>query len=90
MKARRSETEEFLTTSQLAEILGVSRIAVYKKIKKGEIKASRIGNIYVIPKSYISEVFGRSLSTRQKKIVEEAVHKAVKEYGEVLIKLGNE
>lgn len=90
MKARHSETDEFLTTSQLAEILGMSRIAVYKKIKKGEIKASRIGNIYAIPKSYISEIFGRSLSTRQKKIVEEAVHKAVKEYGEVLMKLGNE
>jgi len=90
MKTHQIKADEFLTTSQLAAILGISRIAVYKKIKKGEIKASKIGNIYVIPKSYISEIFGRTLSTRRKEIINKAVHKAVKEYGEVLIRLGNE
>lgn len=83
-------TDDYLTVTQLAEILGVSRIAVHKKIKKGEIPAKKIGNFYVIPKSYVSEVFGRTVSAHWKKIIDKAVHKAVKEYGEVLLKLGNE
>lgn len=90
MKAKKQEGNKYLTTSQLANILGISRIAVHKKIKNGEIKAEKIGNIYIIPKYYISEILGKTLSTRWKKIIEKAVHKAVKEYGEVLIRLGNE
>jgi excisionase family DNA binding protein len=90
MKAKNKDTDEFLTTSQLANILGISRIAVHKKIKNGEIKAKKAGRIYIIPKSYVSEIMGHTISPHWKKTIEEAVHKAVKEYGEVLIKLGNE
>ncbi len=90
MKTTAMETDEFLTTSQLAEILGISRIAVHKKIKKGEIKAKKAGRIYIIPKSYVSEILGKTLSAQRKRIIDKAVRKAVKEYGEVLIKLGNE
>ena len=90
MKTNTRDTDEFLTTSQLAEILGISRIAVHKKIKSGKIRAKKAGRIYIIPKSYVSEILGYTLSAQRKKIIEKAVHKAVKEYGEVLIKLGNE
>jgi len=90
MKTKHLKTDDFLTTSQLAAILGLSRIAIYKKIKKGEIKAIKIGRMYVIPKSYVSEVFGYSLSPSRKKIIEKAVRKVMQEYGEVIIKLGNE
>ena len=90
MKPHNREMDKYLTTSQLAAILGVSRVAVHKKIKRGEIKAQKIGNIYVIPKSYISEIFGRTVSAYRKKIITKAVKKAVKEYGEVLVRLGNE
>ncbi len=90
MKTHNIELDNYLTTSQLAEILGISRVAVHKKIKSGEIKAKKIGNIYIIPKSYISEIFGRTVSTHWKKIITKAVKKAVKEYGEVLVRLGNE
>jgi len=40
----RSKTKLCLNT-QLAENLGISRIAVYKKVKKGVIKGERIGKI---------------------------------------------
>jgi len=40
--------KEYLTIPQAARILGISRIAVYKKVKKGQIKAERIGRIYAI------------------------------------------
>lgn len=90
MKAKDKEVDEYLTTSQLANILGISRIAVHKKIKNGEIKAEKIGNMYVIPKSHVSEIFRHALSPHWKRKIKKAVHKAVKEYGDVLIKLGNE
>jgi len=90
MKTDHRNADEFITTSQLAVLLGISRIAVYKRIKKGEIKASKIGNMYVIPKSYISEIFGRTVSARKKDMINKAIHKAVNEYGDVFIKLGNE
>ncbi|MGD8535949.1 MAG: helix-turn-helix domain-containing protein [Candidatus Aminicenantes bacterium] len=90
MKKINMDTGKYLTVSQLAEILGVSRIAVHKRIKNGDIKAEKIGKMYAIPKSYVSEILGQTLSESRKKIIKKAVHKAVKEYGEVLIKLGNE
>lgn len=90
MKIKELETNDYFTIPQLADILNISRIAVYKKVKKGEIKAKKFGHIYIIPKSYVSEIFRHTLSPHWKRRIKSAVHKAVKEYGEVLIKLGNE
>ena len=42
------KTDRFLSTSELADILGISRIAVFKKIKSGQIKAQKVGRNYVI------------------------------------------
>ncbi len=40
--------KEFVSTGELAKMLGISRIAVFKKIKKGEIKAVKVGRNFVI------------------------------------------
>lgn len=37
-----------LSLAQLGEILGISRIAVYKKVKKGQIPAKRVGRGYAV------------------------------------------
>jgi excisionase family DNA binding protein len=84
------EDKEYYTIPELAKILGISRIAVYKKVKKGEIKAKKVGRIYAIPKKYVASVLGKELSKKEKKEIEEAVKKTVKEYGEVLKLLGQE
>ena len=81
--------KEYYSVSEFAEILGISRIAVYKRIKKGQIEAVRFGRSYAIPKKYILEIIGENLSEREKKIIEEAVKKTFKEYGEVLKRLGS-
>lgn len=81
---------EYISISQYAEILGISRIAVYKKIKKGQIKAIRIGRSFAIPKKYLNNIIGRSLSEKDKKLIDEAVKKTFKEYGVVLKLLGRE
>jgi excisionase family DNA binding protein len=86
----RIQNEEYVTIPQLAKILGVSRITIYNKVKNGEIEAIRIGKIYAIPKKSISEILGETLSAKTKKLIDEAVSRTVREYREVLIKLGNE
>ena len=82
--------KEYLTIPELANILGISRIAVYKKVKKGEIKAIRIGKNYAIPKKYIDDLLGKELQEKDKKEIDEAIKKTVQEYGEVLKLLGLE
>lgn len=80
----------FITIPQLARILGLSRIAVYKKVKKGQIKAIRIGRNFAIPKKYMADILGKVLGEEDKKEIDRAVKKTVREYGEVLKLLGRE
>ncbi|MDD5292631.1 MAG: helix-turn-helix domain-containing protein [Candidatus Omnitrophica bacterium] len=84
------ENKSFMTTTELAKLLGISRIAVFNKIKKGQITASKVGGTYLIPTEQASYALGRSLSENQKRKIDTAVAKAVKEYGETLRLLGNE
>lgn len=82
--------KEYLTIAELAKILGISRIAVYKKIKKGQIKAEKIGRNFAIPKSAVIDIIGNELGKSDKEEIDKAVHKTVKEYGETLRLLGKE
>ena len=84
------ENKEFITTTELAKILGISRIAVFKRIKRGQIKAIRVGKNFIISKDSLPEVLGRILSEKNKREIETAVKKTVKEYGQALRLLGNE
>jgi excisionase family DNA binding protein len=84
------EENKYISISQFAKLLGVSRIAVYKKIKKGQIKAIRIGKSFAIPKKYFTDIMGKTVSEKDKKIIDKAVEKTFKEYGEVLRLLGRE
>jgi excisionase family DNA binding protein len=81
---------EYLTIPQLAGLLGISRIAVYRKVKKGQIKAVRIGRNYAIPQKQIAAVLGKTLKEQDKREIEAAVRKTVREYGETLRLLGSE
>lgn len=82
--------KDLITTTELANILGISRIAVFNKIKKGQIKAFKIGRNYVIPVKTLSISLGKNISKNQKKEIELAVKKTVKDYGDVLKLLGRE
>lgn len=82
--------QAYLTIAQLANILGVSRIAVYKKVKKGKIKAIKPGRAYLIPKETLGKISGKELKQKDKSYITAAVKKTVKEYGDVLKMLGNE
>ncbi|MBE0478869.1 helix-turn-helix domain-containing protein [Candidatus Aerophobetes bacterium] len=82
--------KEYLTIPEFAKILGVSRISVYKHVKKGNIEAKRVGRIYLIPYKYAEGIVGNRLSEQDKKEIEEAVNKTATEYGETLRLLGKE
>lgn len=88
------EKSEYLSIAQVAKLLRISRVAVYKKVKKGKLPAIKIGKFYAIPKEnvvrLIRRVDGHILSNEEKNIIKLAVTKTVNEYGEVLKRLGAE
>ena len=84
------EAERFVSIPELAKMLGISRIAVYKKVRKGEIKAVRVGRSYAIPARHLGGLAGEPLGPGAKRSIDAAVRRTVKEYGEVLKLLGRE
>jgi excisionase family DNA binding protein len=82
--------KKYLSVSEYGRLLGISRIAVYKQIKKGQLKAIKIGGRLVIPGEAIGEILGGRLSEPRKALIEAAVRKTCADYGDVLKRLGNE
>jgi excisionase family DNA binding protein len=82
--------QKYITIPQLAKLLGLSRIEVYRKVRKGQIPATKIGRIYAISDRDITFILGEEVSAKAKKRIDAAVRKTVREYGEVLKKLGKE
>lgn len=82
------KSKRFLSTIELAEILGISRIAVFKKIKKGEIKAVKVGRNFVIDKKDLGGILEKSLSRKARIDIDKAVKRVIKEYAETLKLLG--
>jgi len=82
--------KKFFSTTEIAKILGISRVAVFKKIKKGEIKATKVGRNFIIDKKDLGDVLGEILSPEKKRVIDEAVNKTIREYGETLRLLGKE
>ncbi len=70
---------QFVTPTQLAKMLGISRVAVHQKIKSKEIKAENIGDpskpTYLIPKSSLSPEIQERIQIEQKKATESVVGK---------------
>ncbi|TSC90884.1 MAG: hypothetical protein CEN92_353 [Candidatus Berkelbacteria bacterium Licking1014_96] len=82
--------KKFYSVPEVAKILGVSRIAIFKKIKKGEIKAERIGRNYAIESSELARIFGKKINAQDKKELDKAISRVFKDYGETLRLLGDE
>jgi|WetSurMetagenome_2_1015567.scaffolds.fasta_scaffold1769299_1 hypothetical protein len=82
--------KNYTTISDLAQLFGLSRVAVWKRIKKGQIKAEKIGNMFVITDKEVAHILGKIPTDADKSQIEKAVKLAMKDYGEVLRKLGRE
>jgi excisionase family DNA binding protein len=81
---------KYLSTSDVAKILGISRVAVFQKIKAGLIPAQKIGRNYAVKTEDISKALEGTLTEDRKKEIDEAVKKVVEEYGKTLQMLGRE
>ena len=84
------DKKQYYSIAEVGKILGISRITVYKRVKKGEIHAVRIGRSYAIPSRSLDHILGRELKTVEKENIDRAVNRVVEEYGDVLKKLGRE
>ena len=82
--------EKYITVPELAKLLGVSRITIYNRVKKGQIPATKVGKTYVITDETVANILGKKVTGKEKQQIDAAVRKTVREYGEVLKKLGKE
>lgn len=82
--------QEYITTKEAAKILGISRVHVVRKIKKGDISAVKVGYSYIIPKESLFSAISKSLNKEEQDRVSMAVEKTITAYGGVLQKLGKE
>jgi len=81
---------DFVSTPEAAKILGVSRIAVFNKIKLGKMPAIKVGRNFVIRKSDVLKAAGELLTSGQKRGIDKAIKRATKQYSEVFKRLGKE
>lgn len=84
--------KKLFSTSEVAKILGISRVAVFKKIKSGaiKIKTRRVGHNFIIEEGDLPQILGSVLTEYKKREIETAVDKTIHEYGETLKLLGKE
>lgn len=47
---------KFISIAELAKMLGISRIAVFNKIKKGQVPAEKIGHSYAISMEHVNDI----------------------------------
>jgi len=84
----------YISVAELAEILGISRVAVFKRIKSGKIPAEKIGRNYIISMKYVNtiveDISPRVLTDEQKEEIGKSVDRVIAEYGETLKLLGKE
>ncbi len=75
---------------EVANILGVSRITVFNRIRSGKIKAEKIGRNYIISYDDLLEALGKSIGKQKREDIEKALDEASKQYREVFKKLSEE
>jgi excisionase family DNA binding protein len=82
--------KSYFSLPQIAKLIGVSRVTVYQRVRKGLIPAVKVGRNYVVPEVYVRTILGKNLTDDKKTILDQAVHRTVEKFGETLRLLGNE
>ncbi len=81
---------KYLSTSEVADILGISRVAVFKKIKKGVIPAKKIGRNYLVDCKDVSSTLDTSITPKEKKFITNVTGSVIDQYEEALRRLAKE
>jgi excisionase family DNA binding protein len=82
--------KNLISSSELAKILGVTRVTVFRRIKSGEIKAIKVGRNFVIDKKNLPGVLVKTLLPHNQREIDRGFDKLIKNYGETLRLLGKE
>lgn len=80
--------KHFFSITEIAKMLGISRVAVFNKIKNGQIKAQKIGRVFAISEEEVKNIIGENLSEEAKKNIDQVMDKAIKDYRETFELLG--
>lgn len=80
----------YISTTEAAKRLGISRIAVFKQIQQGKIVARKVGRNFAIDERLLGHNLSQPLRPKGKRSIELAVRKVVRDYGETLRLLGRE
>jgi len=79
------------STLEVANILGVSRVTVFNRIRSGEINALKVGRAYLISKEELNRYLGKEeLTEERKQEISQNIDLILSEYGNALKMLGNE
>ncbi len=84
------KNKEYMSIPEAAKLLQLTRQAVHKKVKNGQIKAIRIGRNYAIPIKGLIGIINKNLQAEDKDKIRSIVRRVVEEYGETLKLLGDE
>lgn len=80
---------KYISTTEAAELMGISRVAVFKQIKSGKLRAEKVGRNYVIDRNDLAGIF-RNITPSEKRRVSIAMKRVVKQYGPALKRLSKE
>lgn len=81
----------WLSTSEVAKIIGVSRVTVFRWVKDGRIVADKVGKTYLISREALDSYLGKEhLTETRKQEISQNVDRVFKEYGKALKLLGDE
>lgn len=81
--------KKYLSTIEAGKILDLNRTHVFRLIQAGKIPAVKIGRNFAIKKSDLG-IYSGELSPREKINITKSVDKVIKDYGDVIKKLGEE
>ena len=56
-------TERFLTVQEVAQLMRVSTMTVYRLIKAGDLRAARVGRSYRLPEIEVETYLRRGIPT---------------------------
>ena len=74
---------EFLSTSEVAKLLGISRVAVFKKIRSGVLPAKKVGRNYIVNREDL-QLPSAPLTEIGKEVLNQSVDRVIDDYGETL------
>jgi excisionase family DNA binding protein len=83
-------TKKIYSVKEVAELMGVSRITVFRWIKSGKVKADMVAGSYIIRADDLPHHLLGGLSEEKKETIRKVVTQAIEEYGETFRALARE